>query len=133
MNPATASHVAAPLRVFVTNEDGGKGHSAEDWAIVTARMLISTGQNISPAKLDEARTLRTKLLTALMSAFNAVKATSSQTEIDAIAAQTSSAIRALAQGTPWEMEFGHEQIQAMMLDVVRRNLATHADVQLRTE
>jgi hypothetical protein len=127
---AGGTHVAAPLRVFITNEGT---HSPEHWAIVTARMLVSEGANISPDRIDACTALRAKMVATLTEAFRATRPTSSLVEI---AGNAQSVVRRLvdhAKGGPWEMEFGHEDIVAMMEDVVHRNLLSHADIGLRTE
>jgi hypothetical protein len=121
---------AGAVHVFITDEGT---HSAEHWAIVTAQMLVSAGPNISPGRLEALGRLRGKLVGTLTEAFQSVKPTSSLDEIASTAHAATQRFADHAKGSPWEVEFGHETIAAMMEDVVRRNLATHADIGLRTE
>lgn len=130
MIPAGATHVAAPLRVFITNEGT---HSARHWAVITAHSLVSEGANISPDRIDACRDLRARMTETLVDAFESVRPSSSAGEISTIAKIAVSRFTDFAKSTPWAEQFGHEVIQAMMFDVVQRNLATHADIGLRTE
>lgn len=130
MIPVMGTHVAAPLRVFISN---GHAHSPDGWAIVTARMLVSAGQNISPDRLEAVASLRAKMQATLVGHFQAVKSDATMVQIDAAAADAVARFKEHAASTPWQMEFANETIAAMMHDVVRRNLATHADILLRTE
>jgi hypothetical protein len=130
MIPAGASHFAAPVMVFVTNEGI---HSAHRWARVTAHALVSEGPNISPDRVDACRDLRGRMADVLIDAFEAVEPKSSAEQIASIAKGAVARFQDVAKSTPWEMEFGHPAIQEMMFDVVQRNLSTHADIGLRTE
>ncbi len=130
MEPQSSTGRAGGVHIFATH---GGTHSAQDWAEVTAEMIVTTGADISPPRMRAARELRARIVAQLTAAFQSVGAKSSGAEIDGIANAAAGQIAKAAAGSPWEMEFGNPEIAGMILDVVRRNLATHADIALRTE
>ena len=130
MIAAQATHIARPVRPFITNEGT---HTPAQWAELTCAMLISRGHGIPQDRLDAAKTLRARMIGTLREAFEAVKPTTAGVTIENIARGVVRRFGEFAQGTPWAQDFAHPGVIDAMNELVRRNLVTHAELQLRME
>jgi len=130
MIPVQGDAVAGQVRVLVTN---GGNHTPESWADLTCDQLFECDAEISDKRRMFASALRQQTRGVLRELFAAVRADASEAVLwrDANAAQ--GAICRYAEGTPWQHNFGHERIAAIMRDLIYQNLRTAADLAVRWE
>lgn len=124
---------ARPTMVLAT--DGGV-HSPGEWAKVTAVGIMHIDETLparDPGRYQQALTLRAAAAQALFPYFQAVTPTITQTDLLDASDDARVAIEKAAAGTPWAHWFTQHDVQRDIALTIFRNLATAADLALRTE
>ena len=129
--------------IVTTNNDGGKGHTPEKLAMVTARQLFDFDPNtLDSAKLAPAQKLLAAIQEALIPHHAKVQSTEREilkekgsahldTPHDPLAAAQAALadIQAAAKGTPWESEFQNPEIVSGMTQVIGNWFATSQHIE----
>lgn len=124
---------ARPVQVLAT--DGGI-HSPGEWAKVTAVAIMHIDETLparDPGRYQQALTLRAAAAQALFPYFRAVTPAIAHTDLLDAADDARVAIEKAAAGTPWAHWFVQPAVQRDIALTIFRNLATAADLALRTE
>lgn len=128
---AEAQYIARPVGILITN--GGGNHAAKAWAQAVVNGLVSMGPDIAPARRAAAILVRIELAQMFEEAFEEAKPTSSREEILDLTRTCMSRIEDIFARTPWLESVKYPEIKAQIEQYVANNIASAADLALKTE
>lgn len=130
MDGVQSHYGAAQLLVLAT--DGGV-HPARKWAVATASMIVKPREDASVEARAQIYNLLLQIEDILVQVFEEVKSATSPMDVMIITSQASGRIAEIASSTQWADVFAAPPIRAAIDELVRRNLASAADLALRAE